>query len=120
MIPDRVTVFPNLPRNPLGDATIQFQFSRDDRLGEISFADEIWHYVHLGDGPVLKKEKRIAQTRLLFPKTRCHFREETPLPVFVRLRKSRETGIRIWGRAMAHDQQGGIRSGRHTEEKRPT
>ena len=114
MIPDRFAIFPNLAARSGRQGTIQLQLARDNRLGEISFADEIRHHVNFADLGIIEEEERIAKARLFLPETTGNFTEEPALPDRRRLGQTRRARVGIDGRTVADDEKGtGSRRDRH-------
>src|SRR5438876_2463788 len=124
MIPDWLTIIPDLPIRALCDLAIQLKLARNYRLGEITLADEIWDNVNVFDCIRIKEKNRVAQTRFLFPKGAFNIDKNFSAPNFGRVRQSRRARIRIHGRAVTNDQKRAIRSHRRKRStpnaQRPT
>src|SRR6266511_1495435 len=95
MIPDWLTVFPCLPALSFCRAAIQLQLAGDHSLSEVSFADRFG----------IEQEKRIAQTRFLFPEGASDLCKNFPTPDFRGMRQRRRARIRIHGRAVGDNQK---------------
>src|SRR5437667_7326698 len=105
MIPDWLTRIPDLPIRALCDLAIQLKLAWNYRLGEITFADEIWDNVYVFDCIRIKEKNRVAQARLLFPESAFHIEKNFPKPDFRPMRQRRSARIRIDGRSMADNQE---------------
>src|SRR6266511_3447773 len=95
MIPDWLTVFPCLPALSFCRAAIQLQLAGDHSLSEVSFADRFG----------IEQEKRIAQTRFLFPEGASDLCKNFPTPDFRGMRQRRRARIRIHGRAVGDNEK---------------
>src|SRR5262245_33413525 len=115
MIPDWLTIFPGLAARSFRDSAIQLELARNHRLGEIPFADKIRHDVNALDRCQIEKKERIAQTRLLFPKSALHIRENVSLPNICGVGQRRRVRVRVHGRTMTDDQKSAIGPGNHVE-----
>src|SRR5437660_7490886 len=109
MVPDRLAIIPRLSIRSLGNLARQLNLPRNHGLGEITLANEIGDDVNVFDCLRIKKRKRVAQTRFLFPKRALNIGKNISSPNFGRMRVCRRTRIRIHGRAMTDDQQTSVR-----------
>src|SRR5205085_7319196 len=103
MVPDRLAIIPDLSICSLRNLAIQLELARNDRLREVTFADEIWYDVNIFDRVRIKKIDRVAQTRLFLPKRARHIAENISPTDFGRMRQRRRARIRIYRRAMTDD-----------------
>src|SRR2546430_9889951 len=108
MVPDWLTIIPDLPIRALCDLAIQLKLARNYRLGEITFADEVRDDVNAFDCVRIKKRNRVAQARLLFPKRTGHIGKNISMPNLGPMRQGRRARIRIHRRAMTDDEQRGL------------
>ena|SRR5438105_4056289 len=108
MIPDWLTIIPDLPIRSFRHLTVQPQFAWNHCLGEITLADEIWDDVNVFDRARTKQKDRVAQTRLFFPKCAGHIAKNVSSPDLSRMRQRRRARIRIHGRAMTDDQKSAV------------
>src|SRR5207244_11294936 len=97
MIPDWLTIIPDLPIRALCDLAIQLKLARNYRLGEITLADEIWDNVNVFDCIRIKEKNRVAQARLFFPKRAGHIAKNVSSPDLSRVRQRRRARLRIHG-----------------------
>src|SRR6058998_785614 len=100
MIPDWLTIIPDLPISAFRHLTVQPQFAWNHYLGEITLADEIRDDVNVFDCARIEQKDRVAQTRLFFPKRAFHIDKNFSAPNFRRMRQSWRARIRIHRRAM--------------------
>src|SRR5205823_2873889 len=108
MIPDWLTIIPDLPIRSFRHLTVQPQFAWNHCLGEITLADEIWDDVNVFDRAWIKQKDRVAQTRLFFPKRTLHIGKNISTPNLGPMREGRRARIRIHRRAMTDDEQRGL------------
>src|SRR5437762_6204623 len=97
MIPDWLTIIPDLPISAFRYLTVQPQFARNYRLREVTFANEIGNDVNIFDCVRIENEDRVAQARFLFPKCALHISENVSSPDLSRMRQRRRARIRIHG-----------------------
>src|SRR5437016_11536641 len=95
MIPDWLTIIPDLPIRALCDLAIQLKLARNYRLGEITLADEIWDNVNVFDCARIKEKNRVAQARLFFPKDAFNIDKNFSAPNLGRVGQSRRARVRI-------------------------
>ena len=110
MIPGRLAIFPDLIVRPLRQASLQLQLPWDYGLREIAFTDEIRHHVDFADLGIVEEKERIAEARFLFPETACDLAEDALFSNRFRLGKTGRTRIRVDRRAVANNQESGIRT----------
>ena len=110
MIPDWLTIIPDLPISAFRHLTVQPQFAWNHCLGEITLTDEIRDNVNVFDCARIEQKDRVAQARLFFPKRGRHIAENISTPNLGRVRQSRRARVRIHRRAMTDDEQRAIRS----------
>src|SRR5882724_647874 len=108
MIPDWLTIIPDLPIRALCNSPVQLKLARDDDLRKITFADEIRDDVDIFDCVRIEQKDRVAQTRLFFPKRTLHIGKNISTPNLGRMRQSRRARVRIYRRAMTDDEQCGL------------
>ena len=108
MISDRLGIFPDLAVGSFCDAAIQLKLTRDNRLREITFADEIGHDVNLANFRRIKQKERVAQTWLLFPERAADICKNFPTPNLRHMRQRRRARIGIHRRAVSDDEKRGI------------
>src|SRR6266436_3585509 len=108
MIPDWLTIIPDLPISAFRHLTVQPQFAWNHCLGEITLADEIRDDVNVFDRTWIEQKDRVAQTRLFFPKRTLHIGKNISAPNLGRMRQSRRARVRIYRRAMTDDEQCGL------------
>src|SRR5438309_5355140 len=108
MIPDWLTIIPDLPISAFRHLTVQPQFAWKHCLSEITLADEIWDDVNVFDRAWIKQKDRVAQTRLFFPKRARHIAENISTPNLGRVRQGRRARVRIHRRTMADDQKSAV------------
>src|SRR5205807_1113959 len=101
MIPDRLTVVPNLPTGATGNSSLQLELTRNHRLREITLADEVRDDINVFDRAWIKQKDRVAEARFLFPKCALHIGKNASSPDFGRMRQGRRARIRIRRRTMA-------------------
>src|SRR5205814_4055671 len=106
VIPNRLAIFPDLATRSLCNAPIQLELTRDHRLSEVAFADEIRHDVDFADRFRVKQEKRVAQTRFLFPECAADLSKDFAPPNLRSVCQRRRTGIRVHSRAVRDDKKG--------------
>src|SRR5882762_6644746 len=107
MIPDWLTIIPDLPISAFRHLTVQPQFAWNHCLGEITLADEIWDDVNVFDRARIEQKDRVAQTRLFFPTRTLHIGKNISTPNLGRVRQSRRARIPIHRRAMTDDEHCG-------------
>ena len=83
IVADRFAIDPSLAICAGRNRPLQFQLSRDHRLGEIAFADKIRDHENLANCSIREKKSRVAQTRFFFPKSAAHIGEDISLLNFV-------------------------------------
>src|SRR6266849_5646038 len=108
MVPDRLAIVPGLSICASCNSSVQLQLARNDRLREITLADEIWDDVNVFDRAWIKQKDRVAQTRLFFPKRTLHIGKNISTPNLGPMRQGRRARIRIHRRAMTDDEQRGL------------
>src|SRR6267143_3842598 len=108
MIPDWLTIIPDLPISAFRHLTVQPQFAWNHCLGEITLTDEIRDDVNVLDCARIEQKDRIAQARLFFPKRARHIAENISTPNLGRVRQSRRARVRIHRRAMTDDEHCGL------------
>src|SRR5712691_8861604 len=108
MVPDWLAIIPDLPIRALCDLAIQLKLARNDCLGEITFADEIWDDVNVFDCVWSKEKNRVTQARLFFPKRTLHIGKNISTPNLGPMRQRRRTRVRIHRRAMTDDEESAV------------
>ena len=86
----------------MGDWSGKFKFSRDDYLGEVTFANKVRYNVNV---VALNHSQNFSKAWFLFPKAAIDFRKEPASNNLVRMLKGGRAGIRIHGGAMAYQYQ---------------
>src|SRR5438874_13482658 len=89
MVPYRFAIFPDLAVRTFSNPAIQLELARDNRLGEITFADEIGDQINLANRFWIEQKERIAQTRFLFPNGAANLGKIFSAANFRRVRQSR-------------------------------
>src|SRR5207248_9151002 len=110
MVPYRFAIFPDLAVRTFSNPAIQLELAGDNRLGEITFADEIGDEINLANRFWIEQKERIAQTRFLLPKGAVNLGKKLPTPNFSPMRQRGRDRIRIHGRAMPDNQERAVRS----------
>ena len=87
--------------------TVEVEFARDHRAGEIPLADEVGHDENIADFGRVEEQRPVAQGRFLLPEHAGHLREEIPTADGGGVDEARRGGIRVEGRAVADDEQSG-------------
>src|SRR5438477_10752905 len=113
MVPDRFAITPGLPVRASCTSAVQLQLARNHRLCEVTFADKVRNDVNIFDRVGIKKKDRVPQTWFLFPKRTRDFAEDISTPDFGRMGQRRRARIWVHRRAMADNQQRGVRSEFH-------
>src|SRR6266481_3631857 len=108
MIPDWLTIIPDLAIFAFRHLTVQPQFAWNHCLGEITLADEIWDDVNVFDRAWIKQKDRVAQTRLFFPKRARHISKNISTPNLGRVRQRRRARIGLHGRSMTDNEERAI------------
>src|SRR6516165_5147756 len=119
MIPNRLTIFPDLSIRPFRNPSVELKLARDDRLREITFADEIGNNVNFANRFWIEQKQRVAQARLLFPKRALHFRKDFPTPNLLCMRQRRCARVGIYSRAMRDNQKPGVVGSHRTNLQQP-
>ena len=94
----------------MGDWSDKFKFSRNDCLGEVTFADKVWHDVNI---VAFDHVQDFSQAWFLFPKTAINFREKAAPNNLVRMLKGWRTRIGVQRRAMTYQNEGTLPLVRH-------
>src|SRR5262245_7877032 len=105
MIANWVAIFPNLAIRALCRGAIQLQFTRDHSLSEVAFTNEIRHDADFADRFRVKRKKRVAQTRFLFPESALHLRKNSAAANLCRMLQCRRARIRVHRRAVSDNEK---------------
>jgi len=97
IVPHRFAINPNLSIRARRNQTVQLQFPRDHRLREIAFADKIRRHENFMNRFIAEEKSRVAQARLLFPKSTFNIGKKVTALNFARVSPSRGARIRIHG-----------------------
>jgi hypothetical protein len=109
IVSDRFAIFDDFPES-MSDWADEFKLSRDDCLGEVTFANEVWYHVNV---IAVDHAQNLAEAWFLFPKGAMHFRKERAPNDLVRMLKGRRTRIGIQRGAMAYQYQRALLFDRH-------
>ena len=122
MIPDRLAIFPDLAACSRCFRPAQFQLARNNRLREISFADEIGHDVNLRIMSRIEQKGHRAGWALLSKTRTPTSAKNSPAPNVARHAPGRRARIRVHGRAVADDERAlwPLRSHRQENVQRST
>src|SRR4030095_12134429 len=105
MIANRLAILPCLPVRSFCCGAIQLKLARDYCLSEVAFADEIWDNINFVYRFGFKKEKRVAQARLLFPEGTFDISKNFPTPNLRSVRQRRRTRVWIHGGTVRNDEK---------------
>ena len=86
----------------MGDRAVEFKFSRDDYLGEITFANKVRYDINI---IAFNHAQNLSKARFLFPKAAIDFRKKPAPNNLVRMLKGGRARVRIYGGAMAYQHQ---------------
>ena len=89
----------------MGDRSDKFKFSRNDYLGEVTFANKVWHDVNI---IALEHSQDLSKAWFLFPEAAIDFREEPAPNDLVRMLEGRCARIGIQGRAVTYQNEGAL------------
>ena len=86
----------------MGDRSGKFKFSRDDCLGEVTFANKVWYDVNI---LALDHSQDFSKAWFLFPKAAIDFRKKPAPNDLVRMLKGGRARIGIQGGAMTYQNE---------------
>ncbi len=101
IVSHRFAIFDNFPRS-MGDRSGEFKFSRDDRLGEVTFANKVRHDV---DIVAFDHTQDLSKARFFLPKAAIDLREKLATNDFVRMLEGRCARIRIQSGTMTYQDE---------------
>src|ERR1700727_2744002 len=87
----------------MGDWSDKFKFSRNNCLGEVAFADKVWHDVNIAAFDHLQD---LTQAWFLFPETAINHREKSAPNNLIRMLKGWRTRIGVQRGAMTYQNEG--------------
>src|SRR2546423_7896778 len=117
MISDRLAIVPGLPGGAFRNLSVQFELAGNDRLREVTLADEIRNDANIFDFLGIKEKDRVPQPRLFFPKRAGHFTKNVSSSDLGRMRQRGRARIRIHRRAMTDDKERAVRLRSHTRSE---
>jgi hypothetical protein len=97
----------------MGDRSDKFKFSRDDYLGEVTFANKVWYNVNI---IALDHSQDLSKAWFLFPEAAIDFREEPAPNDLVRVLEGWRTRVGIQSGSMTYQYEGALPFVRHVSK----